>query len=72
MVKKMNQADIYAMFERVGVDPLQRDRRELHEQPNQQYDQYGERKVVYRTVLTDGTGRSMRGSMDAELESNAR
>ncbi|GAA0694556.1 hypothetical protein ISN75_02600 [Dyella marensis] len=70
----MNEADIYAMFERMGLDPKQRER---EEQLNEyQYEGEGDRRdgkvVSYRTVLSDGTGQSMLGGTDAKLEQDAR
>lgn len=70
MNQTLTHADIYAMFERAGVDPIERDREELRDQL-QKRDAGYDNGVTYRTILTNGTGKSMRGGTDAELESNA-
>jgi hypothetical protein len=70
MTDKLSQADIYAMFERVGVSPIERDKEELRDLMTPPRPCDG-KEVVYRTVLSNGTGKSMRGGTGAELESDS-
>ena len=69
----MTQAEIVRGFELVGVKPIERDIRSLRELMNPNLaDQESARPVLYRTVLTNGTGK-LQGTehLDAELERNA-
>ena len=70
MVQRMSEADIYAMFERVGVDPVEQDQQDLQDLMTKR-DQTSD-TITYRTILTNGTGKSMLGGTDAELERNSR
>ena len=52
-------ADIYAMFERAGVTPIERDQEGLRDLMTRGYS--SDDRVVYRTVLSNGTGKSIQG-----------
>lgn len=69
MDHRLSSADIYAMFERAGVTPIERDQEGLRDLLSQSYK--SDDRVVYRTVLSNGTGKSLQGGRDAELESNS-
>jgi hypothetical protein len=71
MDRKLSNSDVYAMFERLGVSPIERDKNELQDLMSPGVARGGEGAVVYRTVLSNGTGQSLQGGKDAELESNA-
>jgi hypothetical protein len=70
MDKNLSNADIIAMFESVGVRPIDRDKDHLrdlmgHCAPQRDGD------VMYKTVLSNGTGNPVQGGTDAKLERNS-
>lgn len=75
MVTYLSQADIIEGFEKVGVSPLERDIRHLRDlmvAPSQTDSASKKEDVVYKTVLSNGTGNYIsRGRADAELERDA-
>jgi len=72
MDKNLSHADILAMFESVGVRPIDRDKDHLRDLLGRSDRSEDQSDVVYRTVLTNGTGNSVQGGTDAELKRNAR
>lgn len=72
MTTYLSQADIVQGFEKVGVSPLERDIRHLRDLMAPALESHKSDSVVYRTVLSNGTGSFMSWErMDAELERNA-
>lgn len=69
MDQRLSSDDIYAMFERAGVTPIERDQDGLRDLMTQS--DRTDNRTFYRTVLSNGTGKSMQGGKDAELESNS-
>jgi hypothetical protein len=65
----LSNADIYAMFERAGVTPIERDQEGLRDLMSHNHN--SDDRVVYRTVLSNGTGKSLQGGRDAKLESDS-
>lgn len=69
MDQKLSLADIQGMFESVGVSPIDRDKDDLRELMHRN-ERNDDGSVVYRTVLSNGTGKSVQGGTDAEFERN--
>lgn len=70
--KQLTQGEITLGFAKLGVNPIERDVRELRELMTGQ--KKAQETVLYRTVLTNGTGKLQAQRQDrehAELERDA-
>ncbi len=68
---KLTQAAVIEVFNQFGVTPIERSIDDLRDLMHPVIDsRSSDRRVVYRTVLSNGTGKQQKGIPDAELESD--